>query len=346
MRKKKMIWITILIILTGISFLFVPWSYLILKYSPLSQTIQSEIDRATSRYGFNGMLVYVDDEDGTNIYTSGYNNRDLKEPVDEDVLFKIASISKLYMAVSATKLIHQGILNIDDTLADLLPQYKDSIAYADQITLKLLIQHRSGIHDYVDFLSFPWDNLPTDTDMVLELILNTEPLFKPDERYDYSNTNYLLLAKIMDDALGYPHDQFIKTAILDPLDLKDTYYYYQYTNKEDVMSGYAVDYPLDLKENDHITPGGTMVASIRDVGRFIRALNDGSLLTQEEQTLYSSLYTYDHTGLLPGYQSIARYDKENDRVIIMFTNTSGKDRWHRFEAVYGRVLGILARKNA
>jgi CubicO group peptidase (beta-lactamase class C family) len=186
--------------------------------------------------------------------------------------------------------------------------------------------------------------LPTDTSDVLNLVLQHQPLFKPGEKYDYSNSNYLLLAIIMDNALGYPHDLYIKSDILDPLGLVDTYYYYSETNKEDVMSGYALGYPLDLKDNDHITPGGTMVASIRDVGIFLRALSDGSLLTPDEQTLYESLYTLNHTGLLPGYQSIARYDKTSDRVVIMFTNTSGKDSWSKFEVIYDRVVRIVSKQ--
>ena len=84
-----------------------------------------------------------------------------------------------------------------------------------------------------------------------------------------------------------------------------------------------------------------MVSTAEDVSIFLRALIDGSLLTDEEQEMYSSLYKYEHTGLLPGYQSIARYHEESDAVIIQFVNTSGKSSWSKSETVYRRVVKIV-----
>ena len=65
-----------------------------------------------------------------------------------------------------------------------------------------------------------------------------------------------------------------------------------------------------------------MMATAEDVGIFLRALNDGSLLDEYEQAIYSSVYVYGHTGLLPGYYSIARYHEGIDAVVIQFVNTS------------------------
>ena len=84
-----------------------------------------------------------------------------------------------------------------------------------------------------------------------------------------------------------------------------------------------------------------MVATAQDVGIFLRALNDGSLLNSNEQTIYSSIYVYEHTGLLGGYSSIARYHKDIDTVVIQFVNTSGGDSWMISEISYSRILKIL-----
>lgn len=311
-----------------------------MKISPLSDTIQEELDNTTSKYAIDGVIVYIDEGEVVSMYASGYNDRDAKIEASPDDLFKIASISKLYMAVAATMIIDDGLLDRDETLANMLPQYENSIENADAITLQMLIQHRSGIPNFTDDPDFPWENLPTNVDDVLDLVLGDKANFNPGEKYQYSNTNYLLLAKIMDKVLGYTHDIYIKEKILIPLNLNNTFYYYDEADPSRVMSGYFVGYEYDLKPNDHITPGGTMVASIEDVGIFIRALNDGSLLTDTQQALYSELYAYEHTGLLPGYQSIARYNQEEDRVIIVFTNTSGKDSWGRIETIYNRVERI------
>lgn len=323
--------------------LFIPWGLLMMKISPLPDTIQEELDNVTSKHSIDGVIVYVDDGETASMYASGYNDRDAKTEANPNDLFKIASISKLYMAVAATMLIDEGTLNEDETLANMCPQYKNSIENADRITLRMLIQHRSGIPDFMNDPDFHWENLPKNVDDALDLILGDKACFEPDAKYQYSNTNYLLLAKIMDSALGYAHDVYIKDHILIPLNLENTFYYYADVNPSRVMSGYDVGYKYDLKQNDYIIPGGTMVASIEDVGIFIRALNDGSLLTDRQQELYSRLYVYEHTGLLPGYQSIARYDQKEDRVIIVFTNTSGKDSWGRIETIYDRVVRITNR---
>jgi hypothetical protein len=87
-----------------------------------------------------------------------------------------------------------------------------------------------------------------------------------------------------------------------------------------------------------------MLATAQDVGVFLRALIDGSLLNEAEQEIYSSIYEYEHTGELPGYQSIARYHEDMDAVVIQFTNTSGGNSWMKSESVYRRILRVLKRQ--
>ena len=143
--------------------------------------------------------------------------------------------------------------------------------------------------------------------------------FEPDADYGYSNTNYFLLAEIIDEVVGYSHFQYIKEEILIPLELNNTHGSLREVDADDVMSGYYVGYEPDLKN----TYFGSMIATAEDVGIFLRALNDGSLLNDDEQAIYSSIYEYEHTGLLPGYYSIARYHEEIDTVVVQFVNTIG-----------------------
>ena len=88
-----------------------------------------------------------------------------------------------------------------------------------------------------------------------------------------------------------------------------------------------------------------MIATSQDVGIFLRALIDGSLLNEDEQAIYSSIYEYEHTGLLPGYQGIARFHKDIDAIVIQFINTSGGNSWLKSESVYRRIIRILEREN-
>ena len=210
----------------------------------------------------------------------------------------------------------------------------------------MLVQHRSRIPNFTDTPGY-WENAPKDNKQSLELVLDKPADFKPDEKYRYSNTNYLLIGEILDKTLGYSHHKYIKTEILVPLKLNHTYSLLSEVGDLDqVMSGYDVGYDGDLKNNDFVNPAGSMVATAEDVGIFLRALNDGSLLTDNEQAIYSSIYTYEHTGLLPGYSSIARYHKDIDTVVIQFANTSGGTTWNITEVVYNRIVKIIRKSSS
>ncbi|MDX2443993.1 MAG: serine hydrolase domain-containing protein, partial [Bacteroidales bacterium] len=216
-----------------------------------------------------------------------------------------------------------------------------------KITLRLMVQHRSGIPNFTDHPDF-WGNLPKSSEESLDLVLDKPADFEPDKRYSYSNTNYLLIGEILDKTLGYSHHQYIKKEILIPLELYNTYSLLSEVDLEEVASGYYVGYEGDMKLNDFVGPSGSMVATAEDVGIFLRALNNGSLFNEGEQEIYSSIYVYEHTGLLPGYQSIAKYHKDIDTVVIQFVNTTNFDGYtfNLSEIVYNRIVKILRSKKS
>ena len=329
---------------TAISLYFVPWPIVTAWITPLPNTIQEQVNNAKD-YGFDGIVVFVDrgQEKQQEFYTSGYKNRALQTPADPQALFKIASVSKLYVALSIAKLERSGKLSIHKTLSHYLPELEGSIDNAKDITLKMMVTHRSGIPNYTDVPNF-WANPPSSEQKILELVLNTPANFKPDQDYEYSNTNYLLLGRVMDRVLGYSHLQYIQQEILNPLHLNNTYTSLNDVNIEDVMSGYYVGYEEDLK-TDYI---GSMLATAQDLGKFIRALNDGSAFSDaKEQEIYTSLYKFNHTGLIPGYQTIAEYHQDINTVVIQFTNTVNFNgyNWNLSEIMYSRILKILKSKD-
>lgn len=321
--------------------IFVPWLAGCAYVKPLPDTVQEQVNDAIP-YGLDGMIVYVDKKGSPpEFYSAGWKNRESKTPADPHALFKIASISKLYIAAASAKLVNSKHLSLDKTIADYLPELVGRIEYADKITLRMLLQHRSGIPNFIDDPKFPWENLPTDASALLKFGLDKPADFKPNSHYRYSNTNYLLIGMIIDKTLGYSHHNYIKKEILDPLKLTRTYSLLSEVNLKDLTSGYYIGYKGDLKTQNFVGPGGSMVATAEDVGIFLRALNDGSLLSADEQAIYSSIYAYEHTGLLGGYSSIARYHKDIDTVVIQFVNTSGGNSWMITEIIYNRIIKIL-----
>lgn len=340
--KGKQLFRIILLVATVISLWFVPWILVKAWIVPLPDTVQEQVDQTLS-YGFDGVIVYVDQANKPPaFYTAGYHNRENKIPTKPDALFKIGSITKLYVAVATTKLVKENQLALDETLADYLPELDGKIEYADKITLKMLLQHRSGIPNFTDHPGY-WNSPPETRKEKLALILDLPANFKPGKKYEYCNTNYLLLEKIIDKVLGYKFNTYIKNEILIPLNLNNTFSSLsEVNNMDNLMSGYYVGIDDDLKTNDYGTNGyGSMIASIQDVGVFLRALNDGSVFNDGEQELYS--YVYEHGGLIPGYQSRAEYHKDIDAVVIQFMSTTDFTgyQYNLLQITHNRVVKIL-----
>ena len=322
---------------------FVPWILVKAWILPLPDTVQEQVNEAID-HGFDGIIVYVDEAGKPpEFYTAGWNNRKNKIPADPQAVFKIASISKLYVAVAITKLVNDKRLSLDKTLAEYFPELVGRIENADEITVRLMVQHRSGIPNLTDSPGF-WEAPLKSSKEGLELALDLPASFEPDEDYGYSNTNYLLLSKLIDKVVGYSYQQYIKEEILIPLELNNTFSSLREVDINDLMSGYYVGFEADTKANDYGLNGyGSMIATAQDVGIFLRALNDGSLFDEGEQEIYSSIYVYEHGGLLPGYQSLAAYHKDIDTVVVQFINTTdflGYD-WDLSKIVISRIVKIL-----
>ncbi|MBO3099044.1 serine hydrolase domain-containing protein [Gelidibacter pelagius] len=338
-KNKKAKWIVriLLFVGTAISLFFVPWILVKAWILPLPDTVQEQVDEAIG-YGFDGMIVYVDEAGKPPaFYTGGWKDRENKIPADPNSLFKIASISKLYTAVAITKMVKEKRLSLDETLVDYFPNLTDRIENAEKITLKMMVQHRSGIPNFTDNPAF-WENEQENNKNALDFALDLPASFEPDKGYEYSNTNYLLLRRIMDTVLGYNHHEYIKEKILRPLKLNHTFFSIAEVDLNEVMSGYYVGDDEDFKANEN-----GMLATAEDVGIFLRALNDGSVFEEGEQEIYP--YVYDHGGLVVGYQSLAEYHEDIDTVVVQFINTTDFNgyEWNLSEIMINRIVKIIKR---
>ena len=340
-KNKKAKWIVriLLFVGTAISLYFVPWILVKAWILPLPDTIQEQVDEAIG-HGFDGIIVYVDEAGKPPaFYTGGWDDRQNKIPADPNSLFKIASISKLYTAIAITKMVKEKRLSLDEKFTKYFPELKGRIENAEEITLKMMIQNRSGIPNYTDNPEY-WLDEQGNGQNALDFALDLPASFKPDKGYEYSNTNYLLARRIMDNVLGYNHNEYIKEKILKPLELKNTFFSITEVDLDDVMSGYYVGYDEDFKAREY-----GMLATAEDVGIFLRALNDGSVFAEGEQEIYP--YEYNHGGLVVGYQSLAEYHKDIDAVVVQFINTTDFEgyEWNLSEITINRIVKIIRKKN-
>jgi len=116
---------------------YVPWILIKAWILPLPDTVQEQVNEAIG-HGFDGMIVYVDQAGKPPaFYAAGWKDRKNKIPANPNSLFKIASIDKLYVAVSITKLVNNKHLSLDKTVADYFPELVGRLENAEKITLNL-----------------------------------------------------------------------------------------------------------------------------------------------------------------------------------------------------------------
>ena len=302
-------------------------------------TIDGVLDNAVTR-GVDGVLLsVVRDNDEVENYSAGESSRASREPMPVDAVFKMASVSKLYIAVAVIQLVESGELTLGDTIAERLPELAGRIENSEVITLRLLLQHRSGVPDFDSQFGFSWRDSHPDLQTVLDYALDLPADFPPNARYEYSNTNYLLLGLIMDRVLGYSHHVHIQNFILGPLALNDTWHLLEQADKSRLVRGYWDG--SDTTDQDYVVPGGSMLGTGEDIARFLHALATGELLEPEAQAVYEEVYWLEHSGWLPGYQTIARYEPLLDATIVLHVNTTGGGSEQVLSDTYDRVFSLL-----
>jgi len=196
----------------------------------LTERLQRIVERAVDRHkpGYPGALLHVTaPELGVWSGAAGTADVETGEAMHPDSKFGIGSITKPFVAVVVLQLVEEGVLSLDDTLPEVLSdetaaRFPDS----DRITVRMLLNHTSGIGDWVSQTtaeataadpSMIWD-----IETVLDLAAAQAPYFPPGEGYMYSNTDYTLLGMIIEQATGQSWREQVRSRILEPLDLEDT----------------------------------------------------------------------------------------------------------------------------
>ncbi len=161
---------------------------------------------------------------GETLFRKGYGLADmeLKVPIQPDMVFRLGSVTKQFTAVAILMLQEQGKLSVADPITRFLPDYPTA---GQTITIEHLLTHTSGIKSYT---SMPEWLSKWRTDMSLGSLIDmfkNQPMdFKPDERWLYDNSGYILLGAVIEKASGQSYEDFIEKKIFEPLGMKDSYY--------------------------------------------------------------------------------------------------------------------------
>lgn len=224
--------------------------------------------------------------DGEPILEEAFNIEPLRASfeITVDTNFAIASITKSFTAILVLSQVESELIDLDATVRDYLPAF--DAGYADQVTVRQLLQNRSGIPHYVDIPG--WFNPDVvggfTAETFLEAIAELELRFEPGEDYYYSNSNYYLLGLILEAATGKPYEAVLQEEILEPLGLEELGHIYA-PGSQVVAPTYIRDgesYELiELGNPSLFRATASQFSTARGLVAFGRGLVEGTILGEE-----------------------------------------------------------------
>lgn len=264
-----------------------------LRQSELAATLQADVDEHVA-HGVVGTVAQVSDGDEVIEARAGESRLGSGTPVDFDTRFRMGSNTKTFVAVVLLQLVEEGVLSLEDTVERWLPGVVAGNGNdGSRITIRQLLQHTSGLHNYTadlftgftaeDFERVRYDSVsPGD---LVAIALAHAPDFEPGAGWNYSNTNYILAGLVIESATGRGWPSEVQDRIIAPLGLAGTF---EPADDPDLPSPHSEGYHLfsenepllEVTSYNHTWGGaaGSLISTLDDLTRFWRALNGGELL--------------------------------------------------------------------
>ncbi|MBA4745991.1 MAG: beta-lactamase family protein [Muricauda sp.] len=311
---------------------------------------------------FSGVVLLAKGDSIVYNQAYGHASKEWKAPNSIDTKFNLGSITKIFTAVGIIKLVEQGKLKYENTIADIISDYPNK-EVAKSITIHQLLTHTSGIMRDLENATADISHYK----LVNEFNegYENEPLSFPPGEFNYSNVGYFLLGRVIEVVANKSYYDFIQEEVFNHLEMSNTGFYEVNKLTNNLASGYT---QLD---NYEPTPNGELINSMlmlhtkgnpaggnhgtaKDLFKFSRALHSGNFIKPKSlKTMlpsdssnygygikkydYGNMESYGHDGLFPGFSSYMQYYPDKDITLIVLAN-------YEFGAGYiSRILGdILA----
>ena len=282
---------------------------------------------------FNGNVLIAKSNHIIYQKSFGYRIKEKNQLLNDTTLFQLASVSKVITGIGVLLLYEQGKLKLDQPVTDFLPDFPFKT-----ITIRHLLSHRSGIPNYAYFCDVFLKNQNTvlSNQDVLDVMVKHEPkcYLKPNTRFNYSNTNYALLALIIEKISKQTYSDFLKQELFIPLGMKHTY---TYRNVDVFECNYSQGYTQSFKQVFH--------------DRFDGVLGDKGIYTTTYDLFLLSTALYQNKLLSPQTQQLAYAPHSPEKKSSNYglgwrmknMNTSDKEIfhngwWHGYRSAFHRRL--------
>ncbi|MFD2161557.1 serine hydrolase domain-containing protein [Paradesertivirga mongoliensis] len=289
---------------------------------------------------FNGNVLVA--KQGKILYQNAFGWADYlrRDSLQIDYQFELASVSKPLTATAVLMLVDQGKIRLEQTVKDFYPDFP-----YEGITIKMLLTHRSGLMNYVYFVDGIWrkekrnQKIGITNQDVMRIIAERKPnpYTTPNRKFHYNNSNYMILAAIVEKVSGMKFSQFMKENIFDPSGMKNTAVYSKAEYEKIPVKVVGHDrgtWRYSVVQNFLDGPVGDkgIYSTVRDLYLFDRALRKGKLVSK---ALLDSAYT-GHNETVKGHFNYGygwRIFNGDKHHVVYHTGW-----WHGFRHIYLRDL--------
>lgn len=266
------------------------------KLNSYKKTIAYQLDTLFSsmnnKGGFNGSIIVA--KSGTVLYKKSFGicNKETNCTLTDSSMFQLASVSKVITATAVLMLYEREQLDINKEFKF----YFNDFPY-DGITVKELLNHRSGLPNYIYFLNseIAQPNYKMSNNEMYNYLVQKNPkaYLKPNTRFNYCNTNYALLALLVEKISGKKFNEFLKEELFKPLGMKHTATIRDIDlNASNITKPYNLKWkPIDLDASDYVLGDKSIYSTPYDLFLFSEALYQNKLIKPETQELAYSAYS-------------------------------------------------------
>ncbi len=248
--------------------------------------------------GFNGSFLVA--KNGQIIYEryQGYSNYAKKRKINRYTGLHLASVGKVLTATAIFRLIDTGKLELDQTVSSILKKFP-----YPEITVRMLLNHRSGLSKYANFTEPEniWGRTKTlyNSDILKILAKKKIPLdFQPDSKFAYCNTNYAILASIVETITKHSFPKAMKTLVFDPLGMKNSFVFQLRKDKNKVSQSFYSDYRIvPFDHLDAVYGDKNIYSTPRDLLRYDLAMYNDDFISAELKKEIFKGYSYEKAGI-------------------------------------------------
>ena len=265
---------------------------------------------------------------GSTLYTRGYGLSDVARslPASIHTHYEIGSITKQFTAAAIIKCKEAGKVSLDATLATYLP----SLPHAGEVTVRQLLTHSSGYEDYTDVPNFyTLASTPATFNQLVSTVVSRPLAFLPGTQFGYSNTNYLLLGRVVEVASGLTWESFVKQNLFVPAGMTESATLAEESQLDDMARGYVYVNgrvtESKLLSESWVSSAGGIVSTVEDLKKWGDALVSGQIISSANYGLLATAAKLSD-GTDSGYGFGLRIDRFEGQLRVWHGgNTSGYD---------------------